>query len=73
MEHDNLILPTIPPAEVGSNRSYTSISESESCITVRIKMRNNMEKGGKRHILPKETKDSWFSNQQINQEEAWSC
>lgn len=39
MEHDNFILPTIPPEEVGSNKSYTPTSESESykIVGMRIK------------------------------------
>lgn len=41
IKHDNSILPTIPPSEVGSNKSYTPTSESESCkiISMRIKWR----------------------------------
>lgn len=39
MEHDNFILPTTPPEEVGSNKSYTPTSESESykIVGMRIK------------------------------------
>lgn len=39
MEHDKLILPTIPPADVGSNKSYTSMSESESCKIVGMRIK----------------------------------